>query len=305
MGDINDFFRSVFGLGSQRPPEGHHPREGTFIIDTEDDEDEVPWGDIRSGHFFGGNIFSQFQRDMEQMQQEMADMFQGLEIGFSSEYPRNPQLPSNPRDDMLKKPDSTPEDSRQDRVQPDIGQRRMGPGFPQPPSFFGGIFSLPRQGLPGPAEQNDNELAPNAPDAGRYGDPGMPHIRSFSSGRSVSVSTSIGPNGIEERRTVRDSQGGEEVTVTRKQGSQAHSITTKTDKNGVQEKIENFTNMNENDLSDFNYKWSNKTEQSTYSAPSQPNSLLKSQPQPYDSDKDTVLTARLKRFFEWLKPKVE
>ncbi|XP_060073977.1 HCLS1-associated protein X-1-like [Ylistrum balloti] len=304
MGDINDFFRALFGFGRRKPSEGlDKPGEGAFIF-IDDNEDEVPWGDGRSGHFFGGNIFSQFQRDMEQMQQEMADMFQGFEIGFPSEHPRNPQLSPNPRDDMLKKPDSTPEDSSLDKEKPDLGQRRMGPGFHQPHPFFGGFFPPP--GLPHTSERNDNELGPNTSGTGFHGGLRVPHMASFSSGRSVSVSTSIGPNGqVEERRTVRDSEGGEEVTITRKQGSQAHSVTTKTDKNGVQEKIENFTNMSENDLSDFNNKWSNKNEESNYSAPLQPDALLKSQPPSDNSDKDTVLTSRLKRMFEWLKPKVE
>ncbi|XP_021360602.1 HCLS1-associated protein X-1-like isoform X2 [Mizuhopecten yessoensis] len=281
-------------------------------VDTDNEDDEVPWGDGRSGHLFGGNVLSHFMRDMEQMNREMANMFQSFEIGFPSEHSGNPQLPSNPRDDMLKKPDSTPEESGNDRGPPDPGQRAMGPGFQRPAPFFGGFFSPPRPGLPAPSERIDSDN----PQTGQHDNSWMPHMRSFTSGRSVSVSTSIGPNGqVEERRTVRDSEGGEEVTITRKQGSQAHSVITKTDKSGVQEKIENFTNMNENDISDFNNRWNNKNEQRDFSAPSEPNSLLKSSaqpclpqlcpPEPHDSDKDTVLTSRLKRLFEWMKPKVD
>ncbi|XP_069137716.1 HCLS1-associated protein X-1-like [Argopecten irradians] len=310
MSDIHDLFRAMFRLGGNRPPDGHHiPKDGTFIIfDSEDSENEVPWGQ-GSGHTFGGNIFAQFQQDMEQMHREMAEMFQGFDMGSASDHPRSPQLPANPRDDMLKKPDSVPEQSSQlDPSQPGVRPRMTGQlGFPQPPSFFRGIFSPSRPGLPGlpgPGENTDNELKPNLPAASGHST--MPNTNTFFSGRSVSVSTSIGPNGhVEERRTVRDSQGGEEVTITRKQGNQTHSVTTKTDTNGVQEKIENFTNMNESDLSDFNSKWGRKEEQIDYSAPSQPDSLLKSQPQFSDDNKDTVLTSRLKRFFDWLKPKVE
>lgn len=50
---------------------------------------------------------------------------------------------------------------------------------------------------------------------------------------------------VEQRKTVRDGEGNEEVTVTRSIGDQSHSVTIKKDKSGVEEKIENFNNIDD------------------------------------------------------------
>lgn len=44
---------------------------------------------------------------------------------------------------------------------------------------------------------------------------------------------------------MRDGEGNEEVTVTRSIGDQSHSVTIKKDKSGVEEKIENFNNIDD------------------------------------------------------------
>ncbi|KAK7872989.1 hypothetical protein R5R35_004293 [Gryllus longicercus] len=81
--------------------------------------------------------------------------------------------------------------------------------------------------------------------------------RSF--GRSMTSKTVSRPNGgIEHHKSVRDSSGNEEVTVTRSIGGQSYTITTKTDAQGKQERIENFVNMDEGDLKEFEKKWGSK-----------------------------------------------
>ena len=50
---------------------------------------------------------------------------------------------------------------------------------------------------------------------------------------------------IEQRKTVRDADGNEEVTITRSIGNQSHSVIIKKDKTGNEEKIENFNNLDE------------------------------------------------------------
>ncbi|XP_066598933.1 uncharacterized protein [Prorops nasuta] len=60
---------------------------------------------------------------------------------------------------------------------------------------------------------------------------------------------------FEEKKTIRDSEGNEEVVVARKIGDKQHIITTKRDTNGLETKTEDLINMDENELPDFNKKW--------------------------------------------------
>lgn len=48
-----------------------------------------------------------------------------------------------------------------------------------------------------------------------------------------------------------DRQGNQETTVTRKFGDKEHTITTKIDKDGKKEVIENLVNMSESDAKQF------------------------------------------------------
>jgi len=60
---------------------------------------------------------------------------------------------------------------------------------------------------------------------------------------------------VETTSTKRDSNGNEEVTVTRNIGEQTHSVITKKSKDGNEEKVENFVNMEKDDLQEFEGKW--------------------------------------------------
>lgn len=105
------------------------------------------------------------------------------------------------------------------------------------------------------------------------GTPSQPHIKTFTYGQTVSTKTVRKPDGvsfikcallfpflnltynmlqtIETHRTLRDQQGNEETTITRRQGEKEYSITTRKDKDGKQEIIENLVNMDENDKDVF------------------------------------------------------
>lgn len=48
---------------------------------------------------------------------------------------------------------------------------------------------------------------------------------------------------------VQDGSGGEERTVTRSVDGQTHSVTTRTQPSGFEEKTENFTNIDEREYS--------------------------------------------------------
>jgi hypothetical protein len=53
---------------------------------------------------------------------------------------------------------------------------------------------------------------------------------------------------VEYHSTVRDSNGNEEVTVTKQIGDEKYSVTTRTDSAGEKQQIENFVNMEKGKL---------------------------------------------------------
>jgi len=66
----------------------------------------------------------------------------------------------------------------------------------------------------------------------------------------------VGPDGsIEVKSSRRDSQGNEEVTVTRSLGDQTHTVMNKKNIEGVEEIKEDFVNMDQDDLRRFEEKW--------------------------------------------------
>ncbi|KAL1491132.1 hypothetical protein ABEB36_011774 [Hypothenemus hampei] len=70
--------------------------------------------------------------------------------------------------------------------------------------------------------------------------------------QSVQVRTVRQPDGsVETHRTVRDSEGNEETTVTRKMGEKEYTIIKKRDKEGKEEIHENMINMTEQDKPSF------------------------------------------------------
>jgi len=77
------------------------------------------------------------------------------------------------------------------------------------------------------------------------------------------ITKKVNPDGsVETTSRKRDSDGNEEVVVSRNLGDQTHTVTSKKNNNGEEEKIENFTNMDENDLETFDEKWKQKSQKS-------------------------------------------
>jgi hypothetical protein len=71
-------------------------------------------------------------------------------------------------------------------------------------------------------------------------------MRNFQFGKSFSSKIIKRHDGsVEEHRTVRDTNGNEETTVTRQIGDKKHTITTKKAKDGSEEQTENIINMDE------------------------------------------------------------
>lgn len=83
-----------------------------------------------------------------------------------------------------------------------------------------------------------------------------PKFNSFSFGKLMKKELIRRPDGtLEQKQVIRDSEGNEETTVTREVGDKKYVVITKTDKYGVETKSEDLINMDENELEDFNKKW--------------------------------------------------
>jgi len=65
-------------------------------------------------------------------------------------------------------------------------------------------------------------------------------------------------------RTVRDSEGNEETTVTKQIGDQRYSVTTHTDSKGEKQQTECLENIEEGDLDTFKEKWSKRHQSPLY-----------------------------------------
>merc|ERR1719391_1962618 len=83
--------------------------------------------------------------------------------------------------------------------------------------------------------------------------------KSFSFGSSMSGRTVRGPNGgIESTRTVKNSDGSETVSVTKKIGDQSYSVVTTRDSSGAESSEEKLLNINQSDLEDFKKRFNSK-----------------------------------------------
>ncbi|XP_005059130.1 PREDICTED: HCLS1-associated protein X-1 isoform X1 [Ficedula albicollis] len=97
--------------------------------------------------------------------------------------------------------------------------------------------------------------------------------KSHSYFQSVSVTTVTLPDGaVEERRTVQDSQGRRETTVTRRRGEQAFITTTRED-GQRKDYREEVVNMDDRELAQFAGTWPQQDELRSAN-PSDPSSLL-------------------------------
>ncbi|XP_015909113.1 uncharacterized protein [Parasteatoda tepidariorum] len=77
--------------------------------------------------------------------------------------------------------------------------------------------------------------------------------KKFSSIRTVHL-----PDGtVEEHRKCTDSQGNVTTTIRRSIGDQSYEVTTHADNQGIKEKEENLTNLDESEISDFEQRWLN------------------------------------------------
>ncbi|XP_056597391.1 HCLS1-associated protein X-1 isoform X2 [Triplophysa dalaica] len=226
---VFDLFRGFFGV-----PGGYY--RGDERRSHQDPLDDL----FRFGFSFGpGGMRFQEPRGFGQIFKEMEEIFAGQD-GFghwsvpSIEAPPPLDGPvkgghgggsgNSLRDFMLKSPQSSPRSPS--RTPPSATPKEGNSTSPQGPNDpfpklrpFSKFHDLWKAGLVGPKEgerKEDGDLDSRVSSGGLdqilTPAPSQPKIRSFY--KSVSVSKVVRPDGtVEERRTVRDSEGNEETTV--------------------------------------------------------------------------------------------
>ncbi|XP_014116346.1 PREDICTED: HCLS1-associated protein X-1 isoform X3 [Pseudopodoces humilis] len=200
---------------------------------------------------FGGAVWDEEEEDGGP---SMSQPPQDFGFGFSPE----PAVPGpgegsarRPlRDSMLKQPDSPPS-----RAAP--GSSGDAGDLAQPWRPFLGLGDA-HQAPPGLKEDQDLDSQVSSVGLGTILRPNEPKSHSYF--QSVSVTKVTLPDGaVEEHRTVQDSQGRWETTVTRRRGDQAFITTTKEDgqKKDYREEV---VNMDDRELAQFAVTWPQQDE---------------------------------------------
>jgi hypothetical protein len=74
--------------------------------------------------------------------------------------------------------------------------------------------------------------------------------------KSIQVHTYRSADGkVEERQTIRDGDGNELTTISRSMDNQTMTIKTKKTEDGIEERVEDFENMEPDDRSTFEHEW--------------------------------------------------
>jgi len=282
--DFRSFFRQFFGFPSYGQMKGN---EHKFERDEEDGPiprfDDPRGQDLRGsrGHF---SVFTdplEIHRFFEQQMDEMLRNFghglggfggfgrEGGQRSIILEPREEEEGPHSARDFMLK-------DEGQPRVDTEIDSNKVDMGeletllrrkekirsedeeggsndiFGGLVKEGGGIFGGAQGGLFGGFGGLDGGIR------------GENSLTTRSFGTSVVERSESKPGGgFETNRRVRNSDGSEIVTVTRRMGDQVHQQTTSKDKDGSTTTENRFTNLEESELEQFNKKFNGHTQEQT------------------------------------------
>lgn len=286
MLSFSDFFRSLFGPFKQKLGPSEFPSNIQ-----KDFEELYGWQDppmnpegwiVHHWHeddleFSEGELFQEFEQTFQ-------NFFEGFPFDVTPQIQGSPGIhlppdlspqehisegPESLRERMLKGSNSSSESDKFQREElpndSKVVDRFHSFG---PLSLFKDMFRIPFHVAPDPNEKVDRDLD-NEVEMGtqslddilsQRNDPNMlqgnvPHssLSSFSS-----VTTVINSNGVtEKRKTKKNSNGREEVMVTRQIGDQTHTIIHRKDGNGNEETQEDLVNIDGDDLPDFDKKWNN------------------------------------------------
>ncbi|XP_021939868.1 uncharacterized protein LOC110839721 isoform X2 [Zootermopsis nevadensis] len=225
-------------------------RRPTWNWDEDDDDDDIITTPPNGS--FGYNIFGNpteihrhFEHHMQEFEHQLEAVFESFDSLFGGSFfqshppisqPDHYQGKQNLRDSYLKpkywhnthKSESIPESTRTERQLDDDLDDRVSAG------------------------QLD-QILKDKPSIEKHEPCVQTHIFGNSSFSTI-ITNSDGT--VEHHCIVRDSKGNEEVTVTKQIGDKKYSVTTHTDSTGEKQQIENFVNVEKDDLDAFKKKWS-------------------------------------------------
>ncbi|XP_069507949.1 HCLS1-associated protein X-1 [Ambystoma mexicanum] len=226
-----------------------------------------PGGSHFHGSFGFEEIFQDFHKLFTDVDKWMASP---LELPSAGEYPVDRGRGRSLRDTMLKDPDGDLHKGSKGTLAPEEELKNI-PGFRTPErgmpwrpfGRIGDVWKVPphiRKDIA--KEDKDLDLEVSSEGIDHVLKPSDPEMRSFF--KSVSVTKVMGPDGtIEEHRTVKDSQGKIETTVSRRKGDQVFERTTITNDEGKKQVSEKVVNMDDRDLEQFTADWKRKDVNST------------------------------------------
>ncbi|XP_014253320.1 uncharacterized protein LOC106668770 [Cimex lectularius] len=245
---IYDFFRKVVGLPAQIPrdrQDGIKPgfKNPIWGEDDDDDDDELD-EDFRGFsasspfHFsvFTGDFFDMhkyFEQQMDDMLKIFGDFgFGDLENKGDRHFPDD-YAPANKEENSIRSQFVKPSFERQlNRKSQKIDSDLDG-------NFDSSVFDL----IP---DANKHDVIP----FNRHLNP------THFFGQSVISRSVTRPNGtLEHFKTIKKSDGSEEVTVTRQIGDKKHTVITVTSREGLVEKKEEFVNMDKESIGEFEAQW--------------------------------------------------
>jgi len=280
--EFGKLFRLFLGIPNHRhPPEDRGIHHGDHEYDDDHHEhagnsrDEVIAGEDRDRRSF--TVFTDpleihrfFEQQMDDLLRSFGNGFGGLgREGAIMMEPREEESHSDghsgcARDFMLKDEGQPKIDRDLDSSQVDMGElelllRRRDSGRGKEAdtekgrrNLFGGPLRLGEGSLFGGLQGGPGGI-------GIFGGLGRDEgennnfVRSYGSS-VVEQSTRLPSGGVETSRTVRNSDGTEVITVTRKIGDQVHQQTTSTDREGKSTTENRFTNIEEGELTQFDNK---------------------------------------------------
>ncbi|XP_069074210.1 HCLS1-associated protein X-1 [Pleurodeles waltl] len=272
---VYDLFRGFFGVPGRRDP-----FFGGIAHDEDEEEDEeegsvYPFGS-RTPEGFGFSFgpdrsFFHGSLGFEEVFQDFNKLFTDIDKWIASPI----ELPTagenqvdkgkgrSLRDSMLKEPDSDPPKSSEGFLCPEAKDI---PGFRSPERRtpwrpFGRIEDFwkapPLTGKDVALEDQDLDSQVSSEGLDTVLRPSKPETKSYF--KSVSVTKVMGPDGtIEEHRTVKDSHGTVETTVTRRKGEKVFERTSITDEEGKEKVSEKMINIDDRDLEQFTDVLKNK-----------------------------------------------
>ncbi|XP_047364790.1 uncharacterized protein LOC124955026 [Vespa velutina] len=243
---IFDFFRNFF-IGGDREDfgdEGKHSFRNPIWQNDEDDNDD---DDFR--HLGRSNVHVHIFNDPKDMTSYFESQFDNILNSIFSSFDDSKIFPNFNDSKIFDIPGSIEESPNAGQSNNSLRDKMLKPGYEFPDSHDNEKNKVDAD-LDGRIsadnlfkfwnEPNDTKIIPST------------NHQFHRSSKFVSKRFIHAPDGtIEQHQIIKDSEGNEEKRVSKQIGDKKYVVTTKRDKNGVETKVEDLINIDENELKNF------------------------------------------------------